>query len=174
MGCSPKGQKELDRTERLSMHRGELELDKQRSSLQFSSVQFSHSVMSDSLWPHGLRMPGFPIYHQLLEPTQTPVHRINDVIQPSYPLSSRKSQMCCGRRCELSLNSSFFLSQEQNSYAHDHWNEDCISHLPDWVLAPGVKASLWGTILKWRRMSFSSFPSSFLLAGLQTWWIMVT
>ena len=31
------------------------------------SVQFSHSVVSDSLLPHGL--PGFPVHHQLLEPS---------------------------------------------------------------------------------------------------------
>ena len=33
-------------------------------------------------------MPGFPVYHQLLESTQTHVHRVSDVIQPSHPLSS--------------------------------------------------------------------------------------
>ena len=32
--------------------------------------------------------PGFPIHHQLLEFTQTHVHRVSDAIQPSYPLSS--------------------------------------------------------------------------------------
>ena len=31
--------------------------------------------------------PGFPVRHQLLELTQTHVHRIGDVIQPSHPLS---------------------------------------------------------------------------------------
>ena len=31
---------------------------------------------------------GFPVYHQLLKPTQTHVHRISDTIQPSHPLSS--------------------------------------------------------------------------------------
>ena len=31
-------------------------------------------------------MPGFPVHHQLLEPTQTHVHRIGDAIQPSHPL----------------------------------------------------------------------------------------
>ena len=31
-------------------------------------------------------MPGFPIHHQLLELTQTQVHRVGDAIQPSYPL----------------------------------------------------------------------------------------
>ena len=32
--------------------------------------------------------PGFPVHHQLLEPTQTHVHRVGDAIQPSHPLSS--------------------------------------------------------------------------------------
>ena len=31
-------------------------------------------------------MPGLPIHHQLLEFTQTHVHRVGDAIQPSYPL----------------------------------------------------------------------------------------
>ena len=33
-------------------------------------------------------MPGFPVHHQLLEPTQTHVHHVGDAIQPSHPLSS--------------------------------------------------------------------------------------
>ena len=48
------------------------------------------SVMSDSLWPHGLqhtRLP-FPIHHQLLELAQTHVHQVSDAIQSSHPLSS--------------------------------------------------------------------------------------
>ena len=32
--------------------------------------------------------PGLPIHHQLLESTQTHVHRVDDAIQPSHPLSS--------------------------------------------------------------------------------------
>ena len=32
--------------------------------------------------------PGFPVHHQLLESTQTHVHRVGDAIQPSHPLSS--------------------------------------------------------------------------------------
>ena len=32
--------------------------------------------------------PGLPIHHQLLEFTQTHVHRVGDAIQPSHPLSS--------------------------------------------------------------------------------------
>ena len=52
------------------------------------SVQFSHSVMSDSLWPHELCTPGLPVHHQLPEFTQTHAHRVGDAIQPSHPLSS--------------------------------------------------------------------------------------
>ena len=33
-------------------------------------------------------MPGLSVHHQLLEFTQTPVHRVSDAIQPSNPLSS--------------------------------------------------------------------------------------
>ena len=33
-------------------------------------------------------MPGFPVYYQLLEFTQTHLHWVSDGIQPSHPLSS--------------------------------------------------------------------------------------
>ena len=36
----------------------------------------------------GYSTPGFPVHHQLLELTQTHVHRIGVAIQPSHPLSS--------------------------------------------------------------------------------------
>ena len=39
----------------------------------FLWVQFSHSVVSDSLWPNEPSMPGFPVHHQLPESTQTHV-----------------------------------------------------------------------------------------------------
>ena len=35
--------------------------------------------------------PGLPVHHQLLEFTQTHVHRVGDAIQPSHPLSSLSS-----------------------------------------------------------------------------------
>ena len=38
--------------------------------------------------PMDCSMPGFPVHHQLPELTQTQVHRIDDAIQPSHPLSS--------------------------------------------------------------------------------------
>ena len=58
------------------------------SFLQFSSVQFSRSVMSDCLRPHESQHASLPVQNQLLEFTQTHVHRVGDAIQPSHPLSS--------------------------------------------------------------------------------------
>ena len=47
-----------------------------------NSVQFSHSVTSDSLWPCGLQHARLPEF------TQTHVHWVADAIQPSHPLLS--------------------------------------------------------------------------------------
>ena len=52
------------------------------------SVQFSCSVVSNSLQSHGLQHAGFPVHHQLLELAQTHVYLVGDAIQPSHPLSS--------------------------------------------------------------------------------------
>ena len=66
----------------------------------------SHSVVSHSLWHHGLQfssvaqscptlwdrmnrsMPGLPVHHQLLEFTQTHVYWVSDAIQPFHLLLS--------------------------------------------------------------------------------------
>ena len=53
-----------------------------------TSVQFSHSVLSNSLRPHESQHARPPCPSQLLEFTQTHVHRVSDAIQPSHPLSS--------------------------------------------------------------------------------------
>ena len=73
-----------------------------RTVIPFS--QFSHSVMPNSLEHHGLQHASSPsitsllhfichliyhlIHHQLLELTQTHVHKVSDTIQPSHPLLS--------------------------------------------------------------------------------------
>ena len=38
--------------------------------------------------PVNCSITGLPVHHQLLEFTQTHVHRVSDAIQPSHPLSS--------------------------------------------------------------------------------------
>ena len=55
------------------------------SSVQFSSVAQSSLTLCD---PMNRSMPGFPVHHQLLESTQTHVHRVGNAIQPSHPLLS--------------------------------------------------------------------------------------
>ena len=54
-------------------------------SVQFSSVAQSYPTLCD---PMNHSTPGFPVHHQLLESTQTHVHRVGDAIQPSHPLLS--------------------------------------------------------------------------------------
>ena len=52
------------------------------------SVQFSHSVVSDSSRPHEPQHARPLCPSQLVESTQTHVHWVSDAIQPSQPLSS--------------------------------------------------------------------------------------
>ena len=60
-----------------------------------SAVQQSESVISSVAQlcptlcdPMNHSMPGLPVQNQLLEFTQTCIHRVSDAIQPSHPLSS--------------------------------------------------------------------------------------
>ena len=55
------------------------------SSVQFSSVAQSCPPVCD---PMNHSTPGLPVHHQLLEFTQTHVHRVSDAIQSSHPLLS--------------------------------------------------------------------------------------
>ena len=51
----------------------------------FSSVTQSCPTLCDPMNPS---TPGLPVHQQLLELTQTHVHRVGDTIQPSHPLLS--------------------------------------------------------------------------------------
>ena len=53
--------------------------------VQFSLVTQSCPTLCD---PMNRSMPGLPVYHQLPEFTQIHVHRVDDAIQPSRPMSS--------------------------------------------------------------------------------------
>ena len=54
-------------------------------SVQFSSVAQSCLTLCN---PINRSTPGLPVHHQLLELTQTHIHRVGDAIQPPHPLSS--------------------------------------------------------------------------------------
>ena len=73
-------------------------------SVQFSSVAQSCLTLCD---PMSHSTPGLPVHHQLLEFTQTNVHRVGDAIQPSHPLVVHFSS------CPQSLpaSGSFLMSQ---------------------------------------------------------------
>ena len=53
--------------------------------VKFSSVTQLCPTLCDAM---DCSTPGLPVYHQLLEFTQTHVHTVGDTIQPSHPLSS--------------------------------------------------------------------------------------
>ena len=48
---------------------------------------FSHSVVSDSLWPPGLQRTGLLCPHDLQEFGQTHVSWVYDAVQPSHPVA---------------------------------------------------------------------------------------
>ena len=52
-------------------------------SVQFSSFTQSCLTHCD---PMNCSTPGLPVHHQLLDFTQTHIHRVGDAIQPSHPL----------------------------------------------------------------------------------------
>ena len=56
--------------------------------MEFSSVQFSCSVMSDSLRPHELQHARPPCLSPTPRVHSNSFHRVSDAIQPSHPLSS--------------------------------------------------------------------------------------
>ena len=55
--------------------------------LLFSSVQSLSRVRPFVIPLTACSTPGFPSHHQLLELTQTHVHRVGDAIQPFHPFS---------------------------------------------------------------------------------------
>ena len=64
-------------------HKGEFVKKKKKVLNTYLPVQFSCSVMSDSLWPQDCSMPGFPVHHNLPEFTQTHVHWCHPTISSS-------------------------------------------------------------------------------------------
>ena len=113
--------------------------------IQFSSAAKSCPTLCD---PMDCSMHVFPVHHQLLEFSQTHVHRVGDAIQPSLPLSFPSPP-------------TFNLSQHQSlsneSVLHLRWPKDwsfsfsvspsnqylgLISFRTDWFDLPAVQRTL--------------------------------
>ena len=62
-----------------------VKINEGQNNLQFRSVAQLCPTLCD---PMDCNTPGFPVHHQLLEITQTHVHRVSDTIQQSHPWSS--------------------------------------------------------------------------------------
>ena len=120
-----------------------------RSAVQFSSVtQFSSDQLLSRVRlcdPMNRSVPGLPVHHQLLEFTQTRVHRVGDAIQPSYPQSSPSPP---------ALN----LPQHQGLF---HWVSSSLSRV--WLCDPmdcstsGLQPFVNSSNPK-RQQNFSSLP----------------
>ena len=96
-----------------------------KTKVELPSVQFSRSVVSDSLVPHGLQHARPPCPSPTPEFTQTHVHWVGDAIQPSHPLSS----------C---FPPAFNLSQRQGLYK---WVSSCIRWPKYWSFSFSISPS---------------------------------
>ena len=86
--------------------------------------------------------PGLPVYHQLLEFTQTHLHWVSDAIQPSHPLPSPSPPSF-----NLSQHQGLFkwvISLHQRAKVLDHSSEfsGLISFLKDWLNLTAVQGTL--------------------------------
>ena len=109
------------------------------TKINIQSVQFSRSVVSDSLQPMDCSTPGLPVHCQLLEFTQTHVLWVGNAIQPSHPLLSPSPQ-------------AFKLSQHQGLFK--------------WVSSSRQVANYWSFSFS---ISPSNQYSGFISLGFTHW-----
>ena len=94
-----------------------------QSLTTFSSVQLLSCVRLCD--PMDCSAPGLPVHHRLPELAQTHVHWVDDVIQPSHPLSSPSPP-------------AFNLSQHQGLFK---WVSSCISWPKYWSFSFSISLS---------------------------------
>ena len=125
-------------------------------------------------------MPGFPVHHQLPEPTQTHVHRVGDAIQPSHALLSpsppafnlsqhqglfNELVLCIRWPKYWSFSFSISLSNEYSGL---------ISFRIDWLDLLAVQGTLKSLLQHHSSKAFSSSALSFLysptLTSIHDYW----
>ena len=84
-----------------------------RKKMETYSVQFSHSVMSDFLWPNGLQHARLPCSSPTPRAYSNPCPLHHDAIQPAHPLSS-PSPPAFNLTQHQGLRSQFFTSDDQS------------------------------------------------------------
>ena len=86
--------------------------------------------------------PGLPVHHQLLEFTQTHVHRVSDVIQPSHPLSSPSPPAPVSPSIKVFSNESTLRMRWPKycsfslSFSPSNEHQGLISFRMDWIQRP--------------------------------------
>ena len=123
-------------------------------------------------------MPGFPVHHQLLEPTQTHVHRIGDSIQPFHPLSSPSPPSFSHSQHQVSSNESVLCIRwpKYFSFSLSSSNEysGLISFRIDWLDLLATQGTL-KSLLKYHSSKASILQRSAffivqLLASIHDYW----
>ena len=120
-----------------------------RTLVSWPSVQFSHSVVSDSLQPHESQQAGLPVHHNLPEFTQTYVHWVLVMISshlilchpllllppipPSIRVFSKESTPCMRWPKYWSFNFSI---------SHSNEHPGLISFRMDWLDLLAVQGTL--------------------------------
>ena len=135
-------------------------------------VQFSRSVVSNSLWTHGLCTPGFPVHHQL--PSFLRLMSIESVMPSSYRI------LCC----PLLVLPSIFLSIRvfpNESVLHIRWpkywsfsfsispSNECsglISFRMDWLDLLAVQGTLKSPLQHHSSKASIVQPSAFFIVQL--------
>ena len=110
------------------------------SSSQFSSVALLRSPLCE---PMDCSTPVFPVDYQLLELTQTHVHRVSDAIQPSHPLSSPSPpafNLSQHQGLFQWVSSSHQVLELQHQSFHEY--SGLISFRIDWFDFPAVQGTL--------------------------------
>ena len=149
-------------------------LQKQRiewaRGLQFSSVTQSCPTLCD---PMDCSTPGFPVYHQLLEPAQTHVHRVGDAIPLSHPLSSPSPPAF-----NLSQHQSLFFASGGQSIGVSASASVLPMNIQDWfplgwtgwisLQSKGLSRVFSNTIVQ-KQQFFGAQPSLWSNSHIHTW-----
>ena len=112
------------------------------TEVQFSSLAQSCTTLCD---PMDCGTPGFPVHHQLLEHTQTHVHRVGDAIQPSSSCRPRLLLPFIFPSIRVFSKDQFFTSGGQSfSFSISPSNEysGLISFRMDWLDLLAVQGNL--------------------------------
>ena len=143
--------------------------------LEINSVQLSSVIQSCPTLcnPMDCSTPGLPVHHELLEFTQTHVHRVSDAIQPFHPLSSpfppafNLSQHQDLFYWVTSLHQVAKVLEFQLQHQSFQWTPRMISFRMDWLDLLAVQGTL-KSLLQHHFKSINSSAFSFLHSSTLT------